>query len=248
MEFTVLLYEQIVHALLRYIEDNELLPGESIPSERELAELYGVSRTTIKNAIEVLVENEKLYKVHGSGTFVANPSKHFYFFTDQKGKTKASEHSSFSARAKSMGFSTKSKVHYRGFIDPSNYLKFITNNKNKKLFCLIRTRYTNDIPAVLEYAYSDLKYDKILEELDFTNVSLYDYMNKNNYFIEYFEHEITLISSSRQIAKALNIKENDPVFLIEYFAYNDNNEFIEYTKSYIKPDQIRLNIFEKNKI
>lgn len=245
MYYTVLLYEQVVNALLRLIEDSDLLPGEPIPSERELAELYGVSRTTIKKAITVLVENGKLYKVHGSGTFVANPTKNFYFFTNQKGDTKVTERSSFSARAKSMGFTTKSKVHFRGFLEPSNYIKCITNHQNEKLFCLIRTRFTNEKPAVLEYAYSDLKYDKVLEELDFSSVSLYDYMHKNGYYIAYFDHQISLISASKQVAKALHLKENDSVFLVEYFAYNNEDEFVEYTKSYINPSQIKLNIFEK---
>ncbi len=46
-------------------------PGEKIPSEREMADTYGVNRMTVKNAISSLVEANILYRVHGKGTFVA---------------------------------------------------------------------------------------------------------------------------------------------------------------------------------
>lgn len=46
-------------------------PHAAIPSERELMAEYGVSRATVREAIRQLVEEEKLYRVHGKGTFVA---------------------------------------------------------------------------------------------------------------------------------------------------------------------------------
>lgn len=46
-------------------------PHTAIPSERELMAEYGVSRATVREAIRQLVEEEKLYRVQGKGTFVA---------------------------------------------------------------------------------------------------------------------------------------------------------------------------------
>jgi GntR family transcriptional regulator len=51
----------------------ELGPDAAIPSERELMATYGVSRATVRKAIDVLVSDGLLHRVHGKGTFVATP-------------------------------------------------------------------------------------------------------------------------------------------------------------------------------
>ena len=48
-------------------------PGAVLPSERLLAQRYGVARATVTQAIDGLVSRGLVYRVHGSGTFVAEP-------------------------------------------------------------------------------------------------------------------------------------------------------------------------------
>ena len=66
------LYEQIEHILYEKIQTQEYLPGQKIPSERELAEHYKISRTTTKHAINSLVEQGLLTRKLGKGTFVVS--------------------------------------------------------------------------------------------------------------------------------------------------------------------------------
>lgn len=51
----------------------ELGPGTAIPSERELMATHGVSRATVRKAIDSLVADGLLHRIHGKGTFVAPP-------------------------------------------------------------------------------------------------------------------------------------------------------------------------------
>jgi GntR family transcriptional regulator len=51
--------------------DSELAPDEPIPSERELGERFAVSRMTVRQAIDQLVNEGRLYRVPARGTFVA---------------------------------------------------------------------------------------------------------------------------------------------------------------------------------
>lgn len=63
--------EQLREIVAELIEALE--PGAALPSERELAERYGVARMTVRTEIDRLVTEGLVYRVHGRGTFVAEP-------------------------------------------------------------------------------------------------------------------------------------------------------------------------------
>ena len=64
-------YYQLASILREQIEQGKLAEHETIPSERSLEEIYSVSRTTIRQAIDLLVRQGFLYREHGRGTFVS---------------------------------------------------------------------------------------------------------------------------------------------------------------------------------
>ena len=82
MDYRMPLYMQLKEIIMKRIEDGEYLPGEKIPSEREMADTYGVNRMTVKNAINSLVEANILYRIHGKGTFVAQKKTQKVTFYD----------------------------------------------------------------------------------------------------------------------------------------------------------------------
>jgi len=65
------LYQQIKSLLLQSLEAGEWKPGESIPSEMELAARYRVSQGTVRKAIDELAAGNLLVRRQGKGTFVA---------------------------------------------------------------------------------------------------------------------------------------------------------------------------------
>ncbi len=68
------LYEQIERNLRQLILDGVLQPGQTVPPEWDLADLYGVSRLTVRRALDELVRQEWLSRRHGVGTFVSRPA------------------------------------------------------------------------------------------------------------------------------------------------------------------------------
>ena len=82
------LYDQLVDILTEKIE-HEYRPGDLMPSERELSERYGLSRTTVRLALQELERLGLVMRQHGRGTFVADRSAQTtnlmqaYSFTDQ---------------------------------------------------------------------------------------------------------------------------------------------------------------------
>lgn len=68
-------YQMVKEALLKGIRDGEIGEGEVLPSERELCEMFGVSRVTVRKAVEELESEGIIYKFQGKGSFVKNPQK-----------------------------------------------------------------------------------------------------------------------------------------------------------------------------
>ncbi|GLW05319.1 GntR family transcriptional regulator [Microtetraspora sp. NBRC 13810] len=66
-------YFQLREILLDLMESNELPIGAAIPSERDLCQQFGLSRMTVRQAVDHLVSEGRLHRVAGKGTFVARP-------------------------------------------------------------------------------------------------------------------------------------------------------------------------------
>jgi GntR family transcriptional repressor for pyruvate dehydrogenase complex len=83
------LYEQIVQQIEERILKGDLKPGEKLPSEHELAEQFGVSRTAIREATKTLRTKGLVEVQLGRGTFVSDDtSQHLRTPLDQVFKTK----------------------------------------------------------------------------------------------------------------------------------------------------------------
>ncbi len=69
-------YEQIVEQIEDSILNGRLKPGDQLPSERELAQQFGVSRTAVREAVKALHERGRLEAYAGRGTFITDATSH----------------------------------------------------------------------------------------------------------------------------------------------------------------------------
>jgi GntR family transcriptional regulator len=70
------LYQQIKTLILQSLQAGEWKPGESIPSEMDLATRYRVSQGTVRKAVDELAAENLLVRRQGKGTFVATHAEH----------------------------------------------------------------------------------------------------------------------------------------------------------------------------
>jgi GntR family transcriptional repressor for pyruvate dehydrogenase complex len=70
------LYEQIVQQIEQSIQDGDLKEGDRLPSERELALQFGVSRTAVREAVKALHEKGLVEAYPGKGTFITSATSH----------------------------------------------------------------------------------------------------------------------------------------------------------------------------
>lgn len=70
----VLIYEQTVKSITEYIAAQHLTTGDKLPAERELAKLFGVSRSCVREALHILAVNDYIQIKRSSGAYVNLPS------------------------------------------------------------------------------------------------------------------------------------------------------------------------------
>jgi DNA-binding GntR family transcriptional regulator len=66
-------YETIAENLRKRIENGELVPGQQLPGEAVTADEYGVSKGTVRQALQLLAAEQMIASVHGRGWFVGGP-------------------------------------------------------------------------------------------------------------------------------------------------------------------------------
>src|SRR6202043_2315038 len=69
------LFSRVAEQVERFITGNSLSPGDRLPGERELCELLGVSRTSVREALRSLQTRGIVAVRHGKGVFVADPGE-----------------------------------------------------------------------------------------------------------------------------------------------------------------------------
>ncbi|MCE5200570.1 MAG: GntR family transcriptional regulator [Armatimonadota bacterium] len=63
--------DEAIKQMLELLQREEYKPGMRIPPESELVKQFGCCRSTIRDAINLLVNDNRLYRIRGSGTYVA---------------------------------------------------------------------------------------------------------------------------------------------------------------------------------
>jgi GntR family transcriptional regulator len=224
-------YEQIRDYLLTNIESGTFPPHTQIPSERSLSDQFGVSRMTVKHAIQELVFSERLYTRVGKGTFVADTP-----ITQQ-----LSTLTSFTEDMKSLGKTTSSKIlqadTLRANVNIARALDLTPDGSNVAL--LKRLRCTEGQPIAIESSYLNVTHcPNILKQHDFTHTSLYHVLRMEyGLRLASAEQRIRARQATKEEAALLEIDVGFPILYITRTTFLDDNTPVEYVESAYRGDR-----------
>lgn len=236
------LYVKVQDIIMKKIEDGEYLPGAKLPSERVLAEMYGINRMTIKSAVNALVAKGYLYRQQGKGTFVQKKDFHRL----NLGLLSESGNLGITAMVKSQGVKISNKILTRGVLSGSRYFSNkLQLDLEAPVYSLHRIRYGNEEPIAVEYTYVPYRFFPGMELVDFKNVSLYDYMDSKGRMPITFEQKFQIIEVSKKEAKYLELEQGQVVYYFEMIGLDASNTIVEYTESYTRTDKAEF-IFDIN--
>lgn len=223
------LYYQVEESLKKTIEEGKWKTGDSLPTEKELQQIYNVSRTTIRQALDLLVRKGMLIRIPGKGTFVSKNRIIHYIGTI----------TSFTEEMYSRGMIPGTKVlEFVEVVAPPSIAKDLEIPENSPVVFLKRLRFANEEPVAISEIY--LPQDLIpgfLEE-GLPEESLYNFLEKRYglSFRETYETvEATLITGRE--AKLLEVIEGTPGLLVGRISYLHNGRAIERAYTLYRGDK-----------
>jgi GntR family transcriptional regulator len=224
--------EEVVEKIEYYIDKNQLRPHDKLPSERQLCEVLGTSRTTLRSAIKRLIMEGVIYSKRGAGTFVS-PQKLVRNLQDMESLSK-------SAVEANKVLSTN--VLFADLIECNKELsKRMKLTLGSKIYCLQRLRLIDGIPSMMELAYIDYSLCKGIEQYDFSQESLYRILEEvYNVKIDHGSESLSVTYVSEQESELLDVESETPVFYITGNVYTEDEKMVEYYKSIVRADQIRF--------
>ncbi|REJ13120.1 MAG: phosphonate metabolism transcriptional regulator PhnF [Bacillaceae bacterium] len=225
------IYYQLEEFIKKQIEIGELQPDQAIPSEREYAERYQISRMTVRQAINNLVNEGYLYRQKGRGTFVSK----------QKVEQRLHGLTSFTEDMLERGMKPSSKLLSFEVIpaglETASHLKL---KKNAPVYEIKRVRLADDVPMALETTYVPANLVKGLTE-EIIHQSLYSYIEEklNLVISEAFQQIEASIAKESEI-KHLQIEKGSPILLILRTSYLHDGTPFEFVKSAYRADRYKF--------
>jgi len=222
------LYFQLKEIFHDKIESEELKEGDMIPSENELQQIYGVSRATVRKAIELLVYEGLLDKKKGRGTFVKRRKIEEQLpvlksFTEEMSGRNASKKVISAAYQKATsGISTLMKLP-----------------PDERVFSLKRLMVVDSIPLGILHSLIPAKFELSLDE-DYTK-SLYRILEKKGVRLKEAEQTIEVRMTTDEETQLLELDAPCPTLVIRRLAYSVNHEVVEYVEGVYRGDCYRYN-------
>lgn len=210
-------------------------PGDLVPSERELTELFGVSRTTVRLALEELANRGIVERVHGRGTFV----------TDRSSSTTNLAHEySFTEQMREMGRVPTTDILSFGIVKPHGApVASLQLADGENVYVIRRLRRADGVPMMVETTYLPVSKFIGLTREQLTSMPMYDLFDKvYGQTILLAEEDFSAGLASADDAKLLGISGGSAILRLKRETYNVQHEPIEYTQSVARGDQFHYQI------
>ena len=226
------LYFQIEQDLASSIATGCLVPGSQLPSEEELVQKYGVSRTTVRKAIQELERLELIEIRRGKGTFVRE-AKLTQELTALTGFVEDMVAIGLKPSARLLGTWT-----VRATEEVARQLRLPIGTE---VMQIKRVRLADDVAVSLDETYLPLALGRKVVENDLEIYPIFSLLEgKYDTPLLEADYRIEAVSADRCVAEALGVEDRSPILLIERVSYSLDQCPVDYEKLFYRGDKLRL--------
>jgi GntR family transcriptional regulator len=226
------LYYQLVETLRDQIRAGALGPGEQLPGERELSEHFGISRMTVRQALQYLVREEVLTARQGLGTFVAAPklthnALHMLGFTEEMMRG---------------GAAASSRVIEQLLVaPPASVRRQLELSSEDQVVKIVRLRLSDGIPMLLETVFVPARSFPGLERANLAKQSLYSLL-RDRYSVRLSgsTHTLEAVPANDYECELFGITAGLPMILLQGVSYDENDRPVECFKAVYRGDRFQI--------
>lgn len=235
-------YYQIYKKLLSQIRSGKFKEFDRFYSDTELVEKYQVSRGTIREAVKLLIQQGYIIREQGKGTFVTSPAI----------EQDSDKLMGFTELMEKHDIKPSAKIIEQEIVDaPSDLQGLMDLEDDTQLVRIIRIRYGNEQPLIIEQSYFIYDLFKPIYDMDLESNSIYELL---------YKHTETRLGEARQRiiatkagsneAELLDIKKGAPLLLMKRFIKTKSGSYFQYSEDLYRSDRInfttRTKPYEKN--
>ena len=226
------LYAKVETSLAAEIVKGTLARGSQLLPEDRLIERFGVSRITIRKAIENLVARGLVEIRRGKGTFVTEP----------KIRQDLTELSGFVEDMIALGRNTTARLLDKRPVPASDTVAaHLGVAVGTQVYRIERVRLANGVAMSFDETYLPLDIGEKIVSNDLEAEPIFSLL-ENKYGLPLVEAEYRLeaVTADEHVAQALEVAPGSPIFLIERTSYCEGPKPIDYEKLYYRGDLIKF--------
>jgi GntR family transcriptional regulator len=219
------LYIQAEELLRKIIEFPEYQQGKLLPNEVQMSSELGISRNTLRQAINKLVFEGLLFRKKGVGTIVTKPID-----------SKVNNWKSFSQEMKSKGVSIINyDINFKWLVPDTKVSQFFGLSEGTEVLKMERLRGKDSGPFVFFISYFHPRIGLTGKE-DF-NRPLYDILQEDySISVKLSQEEITASAASQELADKLELNLGDPILKRKRFVFDPGRRPVEFNIGYYRAD------------
>ncbi|WP_080876017.1 GntR family transcriptional regulator [Oceanobacillus timonensis] len=227
------LYLQVKNELYKRIQSGLWKADTLIPTEQDLISEFDVSRTTIRQAINLLVQDNLLEKKQGKGT-VVRPQN----LVGHLGKLKG-----FTEEARERGQIPKAKVLRSEFKSTFFFEKDMLDIPEEEPILLVeRIRLADDVPIAIERSCWPKDIGELLQTHNLNEAHYYEILEQHHVYLKRAKETIRAINATMDEADYLGIRPGEALLEMTKVSYGMDDRPIEYTKTRYRSDKYQYSI------
>lgn len=222
-------YQVIYEDLSSQITSGELEPDTRLPSETVLAERYGVSRMTVRQAVRQLQDQRLLTRRRGAGTFVSAPPP---------SRRRLNRLGSFAEEVGADDARVRSVLRGRSTVVPPDTVgERLGLGTGQEAIRIERLRLIDDVPAVLQESWLPFALAPMLVREDFVGGSLYRTLReRHGVRLGWADQEVSACAASDDQAEALEVAAGSPLLASSRLTHDDASTPVEFARSWMRPE------------